>query len=622
MNFLSQILLIFLILPQLCLGQTNNHSQKVPLTFAVVTDTHIGKSGNKVGLKQIVNDINSNLDVDFVLHAGDISDFGFEDQLEEAKNLMDGLKVPYYIVPGNHDTGWLFSGGLVYDKLWKEQKFMIDIKGVRFIGFSTGPYGRMSRGYVPLDQMRWLDSLVKSTPPKQPVVFLTHYPLTDGLSNYKELIDKMQKLNTIAVFCGHGHANKLFDYGGIPGIMTRTAQSRQGTLAYNIVNLTQDSLHVKKREVGRTGNNNWASLKVSGEKRSGNITLERQTRSPIAPEYKNVKAVWTFQDRGNIVSTPAVWKNQILFGNLLGEFKSLDPETNSINWSFKTGQSIYASAEIEGNKVVFASADSTVYCLNTRNGKLQWKYKTGAPVLASPVINNDHVFIGSNDSTFRALDLKNGKEIWAYNGIEGFPVSKPTVAEGKVVFGTWGKTLYALNIENGELAWKWRNDDYSQYYSPAMCIPVIQNGKVYMVAPDEKLREFDLSTGEQTFQSNRFRVRESLGGNNEEGWLLAKTMQDSIVAWTTKGGKPESILNLSGGFGNDFSASMPVFDGHIAFFGTTFGRVYAVDVLEKKIKWVYQLSNDMVNTVRLLSDGKVIATSVDGKIGILDSKLP
>ncbi|AHM59805.1 WD40-like repeat protein [Flammeovirgaceae bacterium 311] len=589
------------------------------LKFAVVTDTHIGKKGNDTGLAAIVEDINQNPDIDFVLHAGDVSDFGTAGELGEAKRLMEGLTKPYYIVPGNHDTGWSDSGGLTYNVHWQDQKFLADIGGVRFIGVSTGPYGRMSRGYVPLDQMRWLDSLVAVTPSDQRVVFLTHYPLDAGMSNYYELIEKLRKLNTVAIFVGHGHVNKVFDFGGITGIMTRTAQSRKGTFAYNTVVMTPDSAFVKMVDVGKAENPRWASLRLRGNTERPRIAAPESGSVPIREEHKVVKAAWTYQDSGNIVATPALWKNNVLIGNLLGEFKSLDIQNASVNWQFKAGQSIYSSAEVAGNRVVFGAADSMVYCLNAENGSLIWKLKTGAPVLASPAIHEKLVYIGSSDLKFRAIDLATGKVIWTYEGLAGFPPGKPAVGDGKVIFGTWNKTLYALNTKDGTLAWEWKNNDYSRYYSPAMSEPVIQNGKVYMVAPDEKLREFDLKTGEQTYVSDQFRVRESLGGKNSQSWLVAKTMQDTIVAWSTKKEEPAVIFKISGEFGRDFSYSAPAFDdGSTFFFGTTYGRVYAVDVKEKKVKWIYQLSEDMVNTVKPLKHGAgVVATSVDGKIVLL-----
>jgi hypothetical protein len=69
---------------------------------------------------------------------------------------------------------------------------------VRGIGFSTGPYDRMSRGYVPQDKLRWLDSLVCATPPTQPVLFFAHYPLNDQMSNAREVMERLHRFRTQA----------------------------------------------------------------------------------------------------------------------------------------------------------------------------------------------------------------------------------------------------------------------------------------------------------------------------------------------------------------------------------------------------------------------------------------
>jgi len=615
-----RVCLAFLCLPFACLGFKLNSAPPDTLLFAIITDTHIGKAGNDTGLAAIVADINKNPDINFVIHTGDVSDFGTDDQLKQAKSLLDKLNKPYYIVPGNHDTGWSGSGGLVYNKLWQKQKFTTEEQGVRFIGVSTGPYGRMSRGYVPQDQLRWLDSLIKVIPKEQPVVFISHYPLDANLSNSGEVLDKLRQLHTLAIFCGHGHTNKVFDFGGITGIMSRTAQVRQGTLAYNKVYLTRDSLQVRMVNPGKTTDTLWAALPVSGGNLKSMGLPEPQDNFAINQENQKVQPAWIYQDEGNIVSTPAVWKNNVLVGNLLGTFKSLNTRKNKVNWQFKAGQAIYSSPAVTGNKVVFGSADSTIYCLNIRNGKIIWQVKTGAPVLASPVIQNGQVYMGSSDLKFRAINLKTGKVTWTYAGLAGFPASKPAVANGKIVFGTWNKTLYALNSQNGSLAWQWRNNEYSHYYSPAMCVPVIQQNKVYIVAPDEKLRQLDLATGHETYQTSEFRVRESLGGDAQNNWLVAKTMQDSVIVWHTKNERPEVLLRLSGNYGQDFSPSMPVFQRETAYFGTTYGRVYAVDIKQKKIKWRYQVSNDMVNTPQPLGKDKIVVTSVDGKVTVLTER--
>jgi hypothetical protein len=498
------------------------------LRFALITDTHIGKPGNDAGLATIVADINRNPRLAFIVITGDVSDFGTTPQLQQARALLDKLNKPYYCLPGNHDTGWSDSGGLAFNRLWHDQKFVADVQGVRCIGVSTGPYGRMSRGYVPQDQLRWLDSLARVTPPTQPVLFFAHYPLNDQLANYKEIIEQLRRFRTQAVFCGHGHINKIFDFGGLPGAMTRTAQLREGSLAYNVVTVTSDSVQLRMVNPSKPTAAPWGRFAPA---RPPLVDLGSISAGPAAPVHPVGRAIWQYQDRGNIVATPAVWRNAVLFGNLLGEFKSLSLQDAKLNWTFKSRQPIYSSPAVAGHRVVFGSADSTIYCLHAGTGRVLWQVKTGGAVLASPLIYNNLVYIGSSDLAFRALDLATGQERWRHTNLAGFPPAAPALADGKLVFGTWNKTLYALNAQDGTLAWQWRNEQRSHYYSPAMCTPVIQHGVVYTVAPDEKLHGFSLSTGQPVVEDARWRVRESLGGDPASGLLLAKTMRDSVVAW-------------------------------------------------------------------------------------------
>jgi outer membrane protein assembly factor BamB/predicted MPP superfamily phosphohydrolase len=610
--FLALVAAGLLLIPSVALAQP---SRSDTLRFALITDTHIGKPGNDAGLATIVADINRDPRIAFVVVTGDVSDFGTTAQLQQVKQLLDQLNKPYYCLPGNHDTGWSESGGLAFNKLWQDQKFVADIQGVRCVGVSTGPYGRMSRGYVPREQLRWLDSLAHATPATQPVLFFAHYPLNEQLSNADTVISKLKRFRTQAIFCGHGHVNQVFNFGGLPGIMTRTAQVRDGALAYATATITPDSVVMQTVVPGKLAAATWARLAPAQPPRG--VAPATET-APTASPYPTGRLVWQHQSRGNIVATPAVWRNTALVGNLLGEFTSLSLRNGQVNWTFKSRKALHSSPAVAGNRVVFGSTDSSIYCLHARTGRVLWQVKTGGAVLASPLIAQGVVYIGSSDLTFRALDLATGQVRWAHTGLAGFPPGTPALAEGKLVFGTWNKTFYALNAKDGTRAWQWRNEQRSQYYSPAMCTPVVQHGVVYVVAPDEKLHGFNLHTGQPVVEDGRWQVRESLGGNPGGTLLVAKTMRDTLVAWRTDvGALPTPAWQLPAQFGADFSAAMPVCTGAMVFFGTTSGLVYAVDVARCRVRWVYSLGADMINTPRVVGRRGVLVSSADGQLALL-----
>jgi outer membrane protein assembly factor BamB len=56
------------------------------------------------------------------------------------------------------------------------------------------------------------------------------------------------------------------------------------------------------------------------------------------------------------------------------------------------------------------------------------------------------------------------------------------------------------------------------------------------------------------------------------------------------------------------------------YFGTRNGVIYAIDNNGHYTSWKYKLDNSMVNTVSVPVNGKVIASTMDGKICLLQEK--
>ena len=82
-------------------------------SFAVFADPHISIENEKsaADLRNVVNDVNNNPGIAFVVVVGDVSDKGDYESLMHAKNILNGLNCRYYVIPGNHDMRWSMSGG-------------------------------------------------------------------------------------------------------------------------------------------------------------------------------------------------------------------------------------------------------------------------------------------------------------------------------------------------------------------------------------------------------------------------------------------------------------------------------------------------------------------------------
>ncbi|PWU19187.1 MAG: metallophosphoesterase, partial [Verrucomicrobia bacterium] len=127
----------------LCLVPLFVFATPASFRFAWLSDTHVGSATGEEDLRAAVRDINAMTNLSFVMHSGDVTEYGSRDQLRLAKELLDGLKLPCHVVPGNHDTKWSESGATDFGRLWKEDRFVFEEGGFRFIGLHEGPIMKM-----------------------------------------------------------------------------------------------------------------------------------------------------------------------------------------------------------------------------------------------------------------------------------------------------------------------------------------------------------------------------------------------------------------------------------------------------------------------------------------------
>lgn len=212
--------------------------------FAWLSDTHVGSTTGAEDLSAAVRDINRLQDIAFTVISGDITEMGGDAELLLAKSILDSLHLPYHIIPGNHDAKWSESGCTMFPRLWGDDRFVFDMQGWKFVGLHEGPIMRMGDGHFAPEDLRWLDSVIASMgDPTQPVVFVTHYPLDSSIDNWYEVAARLRRVNIKAVLCGHGHANGLYSFAGIPGIMGRSnLRGQHATGGYTIAEIRSDSL--------------------------------------------------------------------------------------------------------------------------------------------------------------------------------------------------------------------------------------------------------------------------------------------------------------------------------------------------------------------------------------------
>jgi outer membrane protein assembly factor BamB/predicted phosphodiesterase len=608
--------------------------------FAWLSDTHVGSTTGEEDLRAAVRDINSMTGLAFVVLSGDVTEYGSREQLRLAKEILDGLKIPCHVVPGNHDTKWSESGATDFARLWPQDRFVFEHGGIRFIGMHEGPLMKMGDGDWSPQDVRWLEETLKAMPdPNQPLVFVTHYPIDEGIANWYVVLDLLKKYNTQVALCGHIHRNSHASFEGLFGVMGRSNLRGTGTGGgYNLVEVGDGKMTFSERISGHETKPPWHSVVLQKHDYTADTNSYPRPDFSVNSRYPNVKELWTYNTGYTIASSPAIWKDLAIVGDASGTVTAHDLKSGNPRWQFKAQGPVYSTPEIgsvshessgvspasspsAADLVVFASTDGNIYGLNAANGKEVWRCKTDRPIVASARIADGVVYIGSSEGKFRALDLASGKILWEFDRLGGFVETKPLVYDGKVIFGAWDQYLYALDAKTGKLVWKWKGDKPGTLLSPAACWPIAANGKIFIVAPDRKMTALDAKTGEQLWRTSAYTVRESIGLSEDQARFYVRAMQDFFYAFSTAADHPEKIWELNAGFGYDINSAMPAEKDGTLFYGTKNGLLFALDAKTGAIKWEHKLGVTLINTVVPLSASQVLATDFDGKVGLLEAKV-
>ncbi len=608
-------------------------ADKARLRFAWISDSHVGSDRGEADLRASVADINSQSGLSFVLVSGDITEMGTFENLSLAKTILDGLGVPYHLIPGNHDTKWSESGGSDVARLWGRDRFVFEAGGYRFIGLSQGPVLHMADGHWAPQDVRWLDGLLSEPGAAlKPTIFVSHYPLDPSIDNWYVVLDKLKKIPTVAVLAGHGHKNQKLDFEGLRGVMGRAnLGTKERAPGYNIVEIGPKVMTFAERTGGRTLPA-WCQVELE---RGGLPIVANATPAagaagakgadPARPDFSvnglfpQVRERWRFESGWTIASSAAPAGETVIFADASGSVRALRVADGSIAWEFKTDDPVYSTPDVAGGRVVFGSTDGRIYALDARLGTLVWKLITQSPVVACPRIVDGIAYVGAGDHIFRAIDMTTGQLAWRAEGIDGFVETKPLVAGGLVVFGAWDGRLRALDAKTGRLLWEWIGEKPSSFYSPAACWPVGANGRAFIVSPEPWMAAIELGSGRGLWGTDNWAVRESIGLSADGQRVYVRTTDGSIAAISSSGEDAEALWETDAGLGKDIGSGQLVEKDGVVFYGTKDGLLLALDGATGAIKWKHRVGVTFINTVTPLSGKDVVVTDFDGHVILVSS---
>jgi Icc protein len=221
------------------------------MLVAQITDTHI-KPGGRLAygrvdtaghLGRAVDHLNGMAErPDVVLVTGDIGDAGIAAEYSVARSHLDRLAMPYFVIPGNHDSRDGLRESFVDHAYLPKQGFIhyvIEDYPVRLIGLDSTIPGKAG-GMMCAERLEWLAARLSEGDGRPTLVFIHHPPFLTGIrhmdadncaggDDFGRLIARFPAVGML--LCGHLHRDIAV---GWHGILACTAPSPAHAVSFDL----------------------------------------------------------------------------------------------------------------------------------------------------------------------------------------------------------------------------------------------------------------------------------------------------------------------------------------------------------------------------------------------------
>ena len=584
--------------------------------ITLLSDIHVNPGNHREQmLREVIDDINNN-DTELVILSGDLTDEGSDEQLSNVKSILDNIKKPLFVLPGNHENNWSQSACKTFFDIWGNDRFVTETENLIIVGINCGPYMKMGDGHVKHEDLLWLDKTLSERVKKgKKVISVCHYALNADLDSYREYVEILKKYPVVAHLNGHYHQYKKYRVENIEVLHCRSMEmGKKPDFGYSIVDVTTDSVKVFNKV-----KNESAELKFA-------YKIDHKTIVPIEkgenfntelPE--NFKVELAHRDDASIFTRVGLDDENIYIGNSLGYIKSINKKSGKVNWTYKTQASLFSRPAVSKNVVIVPTADKRLLWIDKKTGNVVNEKNANGPYVADGIIVGNTLYQGGY-KVFQAWDIKSATLKWELNDLKNYCQASPATYKNDIVFGAWDSYLRKVDMKTGKLDWKWNNGRERNMLGPGNCVPVIIEDKVIVVAPDRYMTAIDRKTGEQIWRDKSHKYRESLGRSVDGKCVYAKTMDGEIVCVSTQGNEFKELWLVDAGLGYEHAPCIVLEHKGVVYAGSRRGILAAIDVKTKQLLWRQQVGASEVNGFEVDKNGDIYASLVEGSVWRISHK--
>lgn len=172
-------------------------------------------------------------------------------------------------------------------------------------------------------------------------------------------------------------------------------------------------------------------------------------------DKKTGELIWECKREKPVRCTPALYDDNVIFGNIAGEIYSVHYKTGKINWKYEAKAHFKSGISTFGERTILGTERDTIYCLNSSTGKVMWKTYVRGLFMAKPVRVGENLLISNVANKLCNLNLLTGEMQWEFP-TKGWVYAAPTVKGNSVFVGDKAGMVYKVDLETGTELWRYK----------------------------------------------------------------------------------------------------------------------------------------------------------------------
>jgi len=507
------------------------------LQFAVITDTH-----EDVTLLERATELNRLLTVvqgmspDFVLHCGDITDYGVDDEFSLYRSAVpNSLWDRMQHVPGNHEARWNPDAFESYRRYFGPEWSSFELHGLRVAGLA--PMQLLQEpGLFGADGLDRVSEALRGDASRIPAVMFLHYPM--GANNYfvndtEDFLARIGGQRVRALFAGHIHRQQVDAFNGLTQVAMKNTfagpnfywveRSPDGlTLAVTQITVpptgTPTSTPVTTIPLGSAGPGEALEpRKATADAARGTITVSSTFSTAPAQVIAQVypQGVFGGTSAGTWVPLSSgpdgTWRGQLSAAafppgehrvqlRAIGTDRAAFDRTLRVNvatadvavsWTRPLRGAIQGGLLATPSGFVAATTAGQVqaFTVTGRSITPRWRRTVGA-VHRAPALMGETVIVASADHRLYALDPKHGSVAWATDllaPVLSTPLVTTVDGENRILASAGGR-LHCVDDQGSRL---WSSDVHGLFAGRVAC----DGNRVFAGGGDGNARAVDARTG-------------------------------------------------------------------------------------------------------------------------------